>query len=205
MIIVLLFAFSYFIGAIPFSLIIGKLSRGIDIREHGSCNVGATNVLRTCGTVPGILAFLSDTLKGVLPVIFTSLLIKDKMLPNYYDLVRIGVGFGTIIGHNWSFFIKFKGGKGVAVSLGVFLALCFKPSVLSFLVFVIVVWLTRYVSLGSICAAILFPLFVFLFGSRNVILFFSLFAAFIIIWRHKTNISRLIKGKENRISFSRKI
>ncbi|MFC1566551.1 glycerol-3-phosphate 1-O-acyltransferase PlsY [bacterium] len=188
---------SYLIGSIPFAFIIAKLVKGIDIREYGSGNMGATNVWRAIGKVPAITTLLLDVLKGYLPVILTLTLLNQVTENNI--LLAIVVGVAAIIGHLFPIFLKFKGGKGVAVSLGIFLALAAKAVLICVLVFIIIVYFTRIISVGSIICALLLPVLVWYFSYDKHILIFTIIAGVFIILKHKTNVARLVKGVENKL------
>ncbi len=196
---------SYLLGSIPTSYIIGKLLKGIDLREHGSGNVGATNTFRVLGPVPGIIVLLVDILKGLIAVLFISRLMSGNSLS--YEWVKVFCGIAAISGHDWTIFLKFRGGRGVATSIGVFFALVPQAIGIALGAGLVVIALSRYVSLGSISGAILFPILVYLFylfkEEPLPYLFFSLLASFLVIIKHIPNIKRLIKGKENRLSFRR--
>jgi len=196
----LLIICGYIIGAIPFSLIIGRVTRGIDIRLVGSGNVGATNVLRTCGILPGVIALFLDSAKGFVPVFMAGRLTGGQLTPTIVDLIMVGAAAGVLIGHVWPVFIRFKGGKGVAVSFGAFLALAPFPTLLSLSIFILVVAITRYVSIGSMIAAVSFPIFSYILGMSKIVFAMSIVGAFIIIIRHRPNIAKLLSGKESRVS-----
>ena len=184
----------YFLGAIPTSFIAGKLLAGIDLREHGSGNLGASNTARILGKGPGIMVLILDVLKGVAAVLLISRLLPSS--PYYYQVLS---GFLAIIGHNWSIFLNFSGGKGVATSSGVLLALTPKITLVLLGVFAVIVAITRYISLGSLIAAILFPVLVFYFKGPLPLFIFSIVVAMMILVRHKANIQRLLAGTENKI------
>lgn len=183
---------SYLIGSIPNGLILGKLFWGVDLREHGSHNIGATNAWRTLGKVPGFLVFLLDLLKGVIGVALGSLW-------GHTALALVLGGIFAIVGHSWSVFLRGKGGKGVATGLGVIAMLMPLPTILVFLVWLTIVYFTGYVSLGSIVAAALVPLLAWLFSAPPEVVVFGIIAAAFIIYRHKANISRLMNGTESKI------
>jgi len=196
---------SYLLGSIPTAYIFGKLLKGIDIRKVGSGNVGATNALRALGKGPGICVLLLDILKGFAAVIF---------LANYFSLksgifqeqnLRIFMGLACICGHNWTVFLQFKGGKGIATTFGVLLALALKIPGLNLVIgLVILIWFlvfipTRIVSLASLVAAVSLPLFSLLLKqSRGIIMLSFLLCIFVII-RHKANLNRIFQGKEPRL------
>lgn len=183
---------AYVVGSIPNGLIIGKLMRGIDIREHGSKNIGATNAYRVLGAWPAFWVFLTDALKGVAGVLIGLYAGGDGL-----DMI-IG-GIAAMAGHNWSLFLGFKGGKGVATGLGIIAVLAPLPTVCIFLVWSLIVYFTRYVSLGSVVAAMLAPVFMRIFGSSLEIIVFGIVAAFFVIIRHKPNLERLFRGEELKI------
>ncbi len=202
--IIIAFFIAYILGSIPTSYIMGKLVKGIDIRDFGSGNVGATNALRILGTKVGVFTLIIDIGKGFLAVDIARMIVSEPT-----DLILILTGLSAIIGHIFTIFLKFKGGKGVATSAGVFIALVPIPFALALFVFIFTVWLSKFVSLGSILAAL--TLFVseliiniwLSFIELEILIFTFIIAIFIII-RHKANIQRLIKGNENKISFNKK-
>lgn len=191
----------YLLGSLPFSFWLGKL-KGVDLRRVGSGNIGATNLARALGAKWGLLAFVLDMGKGLLAVIlagFVFTLFKDNVTS--LAMLKIIGGVMSIFGHNWSMWIKFKGGKGVATSAGVFLGLAPIPLVLSLVIWIVVFALYKYVSLASIIAAISLPIWM-LFGIGGKvalpIIIFSCIVTVLIIIRHRLNIVRLTQGKENR-------
>ncbi|WP_339004427.1 glycerol-3-phosphate 1-O-acyltransferase PlsY [Fusobacterium animalis] len=185
---------SYFFGAIPSGVWIGKIFKNIDVRDYGSKNSGATNSYRVLGAKLGIAVLIIDVLKGFIP-----LYIANKFNLAYNDLVILGLV--AILAHTFSCFISFKGGKGVATSLGVFLFLAPVITLILLVIFILVVYFTKYISLGSITAAFLLPIFTF-FTHRDTYLFtLSVVIAIFVIYRHKTNISRLLSGTENKFKF----
>jgi glycerol-3-phosphate acyltransferase PlsY len=184
---------SYLLGSIPNGLILGHAFWHIDIREYGSHNIGATNVWRTLGKGPGILVFLLDFLKGVLGAGLGMWLAGTP-------LAMVLGGIFAIVGHSWSIWLRFSGGKGVATGLGAIAVLMPKVTLIVFLVWLAIVLLTRYVSLGSIVAAACVPILSWYFGSPVEYTIFGLGAAVFIIYRHKSNIGRLLHGTENKIS-----
>lgn len=191
---IFLFALSYILGSIPFALLVA-LPRGIDPRKEGSKNPGATNVARLLGKKWGIITFLGDSLKGILALLIAFLFL-DK-IPYPKDFVLAGVGFFAVLGHLFSFFLKFKGGKGVATTIGIFLILAPKAMLICLGIFLITVFLSNYVSLGSLLSTALLPLTIFLTGYPSEYILCS-FILSILIWiKHKENIERLLKGKEN--------
>ncbi|MBQ3834956.1 MAG: glycerol-3-phosphate 1-O-acyltransferase PlsY [Elusimicrobia bacterium] len=189
---ILFLILTYIIGSISFAYIVAKVFKGIDIRKVGSGNPGATNVYRVSKPL-GLLAFLCDTLKGFVPVF-----IAAKMSPSS-DLFVIAVIFAVILGHMFTIFLNFKGGKGVATGCGAFLAINPLATLICLLVFAVVLSISKYVSLSSICAAIMLPISLSFFGCSNEILVFSIIVAAIVVIKHSANIKRLFAGTENKI------
>jgi len=194
----------YLIGSVNTSIIIGKLLYKVDIREHGSGNAGATNTLRTLGKGAAIAVVIGDFLKGVLACLIGRWVFGEI---NPGDGVFIGeymAGLFSVVGHNWPVYFGFKGGKGVMTSFAV--AVMFSPlsAVLCLAGFIIVVAITRYVSLGSIITAVMFPVFTIIFGEPLYMILTGAALAALIVWRHKENIKRLISGNERKLSFSSK-
>ncbi len=189
------FVISYIVGAIPFAFIFTRLITGEDVRKIGSGNVGATNATRVMGFKMGVLVGVLDVLKGFIGVSIAQWLLPSN-LPIYYLLLA---SFLTVIGHNWSIFLNFSGGKGVATTFGILL----KLMPVSFFAFIIIwlsiVLLTRYVSLASIVSAISIPVIAFLYYENFYLTFFSLLLAMLIIIRHHSNIDRLVKGNERKV------
>lgn len=184
---------SYLLGSIPNGLWLCRALWHVDLRQHGSHNIGATNAWRTLGKGPGFLVFFLDMLKGLLAVWLGEMLVGTP-------LVMILCGVLAIVGHSLSLFLRFHGGKGVATGLGVILMLMPKVTVIVFLVWLFLVLATRYVSLGSIVAAALVPVLALVFGYPALYVVFGVLAAALIIVRHRSNITRLLNGTENRIS-----
>jgi acyl phosphate:glycerol-3-phosphate acyltransferase len=187
-------AAAYLAGAIPTSYLAGRLFRGIDLREHGSKNLGATNLYRTLGWRYAIPVGLFDIAKGAIPVLVFAPRVSSS------QLFALACGLAAIVGHVFSVFVRFRGGKGVATAAGVMLGLTPAALGVSLLVWLVLVFGTGYVSLGSIAAAAVFPLAVFLIDhpDRPVILWIDVAVAAGIIWLHRTNISRLLNGTEHR-------
>jgi len=205
---------AYLLGSVPFAYLIAKAVRGIDIREVGSGNVGATNVGRALGRRWGILVFALDVLKGFLPTLAALLLHHEPALA-LHSLgeggLPLGValtGFAAVAGHNWPVFLKFKGGKGMATSCGVFLAVFPLGLLIATGVWAAVVAATRYVSVGSmVAAAALLACALLLgrdpFGDGRFLTALAAVAAVLSIVRHRANIGRLLRGTENRIGRKR--
>lgn len=180
---------AFFLGSVPFGLVIGKAFCGIDPREAGSGNVGATNVARLCGFKWGVLTLLCDLLKGFLPVwLFAS---SDHGL----HYLAYAAGLGVICGHMFSFFLKYKGGKGVASTVGVFLALGPLQLVISGLLCLVLIWRTGFVSVGSLALVTALPV-LFLLSGRWPDFWFSLLVALLVIRAHRDNIYRLRRNEE---------
>ena len=197
---------SYLLGSIPFGYLIGRIA-GIDIRKVGSCNIGATNVLRVLGKRCGYAVFLLDFLKGF-GAVKLSMLLAMRSPPgwNSPELFGIIAAISSIVGHSYPPWLKFKGGKGVATSAGALFALTAVGGLIGLGIWIVIFWLTRYVSVASITAALLLPVVIFVISWRNesgkVIFYFSVCAAAVVIWRHRSNLSRLLHGTEPR--FTRK-
>ncbi|MEO8138057.1 MAG: glycerol-3-phosphate 1-O-acyltransferase PlsY [Gemmatimonadota bacterium] len=188
-------AASYLIGAIPTSYLVGKWFRGIDLREHGSRNLGATNLYRTLGWKYAVPVGVFDVLKGAVPVLAFGPLAPD--IPYF----PIWCGVVAVIGHVFSVFVGFKGGKGVATAAGMVIGLAPLAFPVVLAVWALVVWITGYVSLGSILAAVSFPAADWLLHPARrseVTLIFDISLALFIIWKHRQNIQRLLSGTENR-------
>lgn len=237
--ILVLLILAFLCGAIPVALIVGRATRGLDVREHGSGNAGTTNAIRVLGTGPGLVVFAFDVLKGALgcfiikigaPIVFViaqSLALESDInaalsdtagavnfdplslmdLTQAAHLNDIVLALSIVVvclGHMFSPFMRFKGGKGVATALGAvsvvlpFTALC------SFSVFIIIVLITRYVSLGSIIAVITVPLFTCFFYPTPTFIVFTVILALFVVWAHRKNIVRLSKGEEPKFSFKKK-
>ena len=188
---------SYLVGSIPTSYLAGKWLKGIDLRQHGSGNVGATNVARVIGRKAAAAVLAIDILKGFLPV-------KAAEFWLGKDFIGPLAGFAAICGHNWSIFLRFAGGKGVATTAGVFTALAPLATAMAASVFFIVAGITKYVSAGSICSALALCLSCLLLKSPLPVAVFAGVACAFIIYRHWQNIERLLKGTENRWNQSRK-
>ncbi|MEK6732112.1 MAG: glycerol-3-phosphate 1-O-acyltransferase PlsY [Candidatus Omnitrophota bacterium] len=198
------FAAAYLIGSIPTAYIFGRALKGIDIREHGSGNTGATNVFRVIGKVPGIIVLIIDIIKGFICATYLAsgfMYLAPVVRPEMY---RILVGLCAIAGHNWTVFLKFKGGKGVATSAGVVIGLIPKIFWLGFMVWLITFFITGFVSLSSIIAIVSVPIFTLAFGEPAEIVVFMCLLCLIIVYKHRANIRRLARGEEKRISFFKK-
>ncbi len=192
----LILLLGYLFGSFPSGYLAGRITKGIDIRSLGSGSTGATNVLRHIGKRAAISVFLIDVFKGVL-----SILLAKYFLLN--DSWQVAVGLSTLIGHIWPIWLNWKGGKAVATGLGVFLGISWQVGLATLGIFIAMITLFRIVSLASLSAALALPLIMYLsFKTTNISLPFlviSLLAMSLVIWRHRENIVRLIKGKEPRI------
>lgn len=182
----------YFLGSISFSYLVGKYSAGIDIREHGSGNAGATNTLRVLGKRAAAIVFLADGLKGALAV-WIGYLITGS------DAGMALSGLSAIAGHNWPVFFGFRGGKGVATTIGVIVTVAFLPALYAGIVATLLLWVTRIVSLASLTFLTLLPFSILLSDLPAAYFWMSIGMAVMSYWRHRTNIVRLVQGKENRI------
>ena len=202
----ILIVIAYILGSIPNALWIGKVFRGIDIREHGSKNTGSTNAARVLGAKLGILTLMLDISKGAIPVAL-SFFMKADLLENMTgisSLDPIMVGIFAIIGHSFSLFMKFKGGKAVATTVGVFTVLVPKALLLAAVVFFVIFAVTRYVSVSSITAAISLPIFIFFLYWDVPYTIFGGIIAILIIVKHKSNIQRLLNGTESKFTINKK-
>jgi acyl phosphate:glycerol-3-phosphate acyltransferase len=223
---ILIAAGAYLLGSIPTGVLVAR-AKGIDIRKVGSGNIGATNVFRILGTGPGILVLLVDALKGYVACAFLCPLVYNGIAPHYFGLYvsfqdeslelqmkyKIVAGICAILGHVFSCWLKFKGGKGVATSGGVFFALTWQATTIALVVWVILVAITRYVSVGSMAAAIVLPIAAWFTSPMGhsidhrrswLLESITIAAGLMIILKHRSNIQRLRAGTEKRISFSSK-
>ena len=183
---------AYLVGSIPSGLILGKLFWHRDLRKYGSHNIGATNAWRTLGKVPGIIVFLADSFKGQAGVLLGLSLVGTP-------LAAVIGGLLAIVGHSFSLFLRFHGGKGVATSLGVLTMLMGNVTLIVFVLWFTIVYMTRYVSLGSVVAGVLTPILAALFAYPMEYIVFTVIAALLVIVRHRENIKRLMNGTENKI------
>lgn len=195
-------AIAYLIGAIPTSYLITRRLKGIDIRSAGSGNAGATNVLRVVGKAPAILTLVGDIAKGVVAVTAVVWIFYPFMADLIrYDLYLGLMAFAVVSGHIWPVFLRFKGGKGVATTLGVGIAVAPLALLPTAVVWLVVFLLSRYVSLASVCALVAFPICMTFFDYSFFIVFFSVIICGIGIYKHRTNVERLLKGEENKTKF----
>ncbi len=184
---------SYLVGSISFSFVMGKLLKGIDIRDHGSGNAGATNTLRVLGKGPAILVLLLDAVKGMAAVGIGYLFAPEQ------EAVWMSSGLAAIIGHNWPIFHRFRGGKGIATTIGVTAVLVFPAGVLAGVIAILFIFLTRYVSLGSLLYTAGLPITIWLVGYPSSFFWLSLVITLLAVIRHKNNIHNLFKGTERKI------
>ncbi|WP_337043743.1 glycerol-3-phosphate 1-O-acyltransferase PlsY [Emticicia sp. 17c] len=194
--------FAYLLGSIPTAVWYGKIFHGVDVRQHGSGNAGATNSLRTFGRKAGIIVLIIDFLKGFLAVLSARFFFSDTTLDKYLFLM---MGIAAVIGHLYPVFAQFRGGKGVATALGVIAASFPMTVILCLVVFLIIVFITKYVSLGSMISALAFPIQI-AFNVWGInpdhdpyYLAFGSFLCLILVFTHRHNIQRLMKGTENKI------
>ena len=193
---------AYLLGSIPFAYLAGR-ARGIDLRQHGSGNLGATNAVRVLGVTTGVVVYLLDTLKGFLPVF----VLVPMLIANRPDLWAIAIGVAAIAGHVRPVYLGFqKGGKGMATAGGVFLALAPLATALGLAVWVLVFLPSGYVSLASIVAAVLFPFAILATGTpvRSALFAVAVLTAVFVVWMHRSNIARLRRGEEHRFRRGRR-
>lgn len=186
------FVLGHVCGSVPSGLWLVQAFHGIDIRNYGSKNIGTTNVFRTVGPKTAVLVLIADAFKGILAVGIMSYFFHNPLL----DVVT---ALGALLGHNYSLFLGFKGGKGVATALGLLIFMMPKVALASFGIWLVCVLLTRYVSLGSIMAAIFTPPLAWYLGYPSAYMIFSVVVAFFVVLRHKENIHRLLTGTESKI------
>lgn len=198
---------AYAIGSISFSVIISKKLAGFDVRQKGSGNAGSTNVLRTVGKKAAALTLLCDVLKGVVAIIIAT--IVGNMVGNVDRALLVQIaGIAVVVGHTFPVFFGFKGGKGVATSLGILLIINWKIGLICLVFGLAIIVLTRMVSAGSVLAAVLFPILTLFIGHEFYIVegnyfIFSIIMALLVAFNHRSNISRILEGKENKISFKK--
>ncbi len=197
---------AYLLGSISFSVIFSKKMAGIDVRQEGSKNAGTTNVLRTVGKKAAALTLVCDILKGIVAILIAYAISFITSELNAALLVQLA-GVFAIVGHTFPVFFKFKGGKGVATSIGVLLLINYQIGLICLVFWLIIVILTRMVSLGSIMAAILFPvLTIFItqnyFVEGNYVIF-GIIVAVMVVFNHRSNVKRILAGNENKLSFKK--
>jgi len=197
-------AVGYLVGGIPWALIVGKRFYGIDPRLHGSGNLGATNVFRTLGWKAGLIVALLDIAKGAAAVVLAMLVCPPEVTGDARDWVLVSVAIVTILGHTYSPYIRFKGGKGVATAAGVIAVMMPLTWPIMFVSFVVFIAIWRMVSLASVLLAIEFPILtVLLYGDRPALVAFAVVASALVLFRHRANIGRIARGQEPKISWSR--
>ena len=184
---------AYLLGSIPGGYVIGKLMRGIDVRSYGSKNAGATNVLRTLGKKEAIITLIFDGLKGYI-------IITLAQAFNIQDWLTIVSGIAVIAGHNWPIFFKFRGGRGIATSIGIIIGLSWQVFVTVAIIGLIPLFITKYVSVGSLTGAVIFPIIMILYGNPNAYIIFSFLISILAIIRHIPNIKRLKTGTERKLN-----
>ncbi len=190
----------YLLGSISTSYIVGKITRGVDVRNYGSGNAGATNTLRVLGWKMALVVLVGDILKGVLAIAFASLVTGGDAHVTSRVYMALA-GLSAIVGHNWPVFLQFRGGKGVATTIGVLAVLSFFPTLYAGLLALVIILLTRYVSLGSLVLIVFTFIFQFFLHTPSVYIVVTFIIGVLVFWRHRENIVRLLHGKENRISF----
>jgi acyl phosphate:glycerol-3-phosphate acyltransferase len=194
---------SYLLGSIPFGVILAKFLGGADVRKAGSGNIGATNVARVAGPAAGVLTLLLDAAKGWFAVCLAARVMHGE------TGFLVAAGFFALLGHCFPLWLRFRGGKGVATAAGAFAALCPEAMIAALILFALVVWFWRYVSLGSLAAAATIPLFVYFlwaphFAPPDVVTLGSLAISAVVIFQHRGNIGRLVRGEEPKFSLSKK-
>lgn len=204
----LLIPLAYIVGSIPFGLIISK-RKGIDLRSAGSGNIGATNVLRTMGKMPALATLLGDALKGAIPVLMCRTILihigQSEDAGSIYRETALWegmVGFMAILGHIYSVFLSFKGGKGVATGLGVIIVYSPVSAIAVILIWLLIAVLTKYSSLAAITAFLSLPVVILFFNGSTFKIYFGIFIAFLIVLRHRDNIKRLLDRKEPKFGHS---
>ncbi|MFH1612884.1 MAG: glycerol-3-phosphate 1-O-acyltransferase PlsY [bacterium] len=200
MILLLGIIISYLIGSIPTALIVGKFFN-IDIRKHGSGNIGAANTFRVLGKVPGLIVWIGDILKGVIPVLIISQIIKPYANISIINL-QILLGSMAILGHVFPIFLQFKGGKAIATSTGVFLGIEPVLMSISILVLFLLLKITKYFSVGTLSSFLSLVILIWIFEKLSFISIFATLVFIFVLILHKSNIKRLIQGKENKMHFS---
>ncbi len=189
---------AYLIGGIPLGVLVGR-ARGVDIRQYGSGNIGASNVLRLLGAKAGILVWLADVLKGAVPVAGARFALIHSFGMNRPELGLSLVALGAVLGHCFSPYLKLSGGRGVSTSLGALLAIDWRVGLLVFGAWLVVITISRYISLASILAAASSPLVFALYGDSRYYMMLGVVLAIILIERHRPNIGRLLAGSETKI------
>jgi len=205
LVIALSMAAAYLLGSIPTSFIVARRMTGLDIRTQGSGNAGATNVLRVAGKLPALGVLIADIAKGVIAVTVLANFAAQASEGTGRELLQVLLGFSVIAGHIWSVFLKFKGGKGVATTIGVLAViapLAFFPSILVWLIFFSIY---HYVSLASIVFGVALPIFALIFGAQLPMILFTVTLCILNSYKHKKNIIRLIRGEEPKTYILKKL
>jgi len=194
---------SYFIGSISFSVIFSRKFAGFDVRDKGSKNAGTTNVLRTVGTKVALLTLVCDILKGVFAIVVA--IIASKIWSNLdINILKYTAGFFVILGHTYPIFFEFRGGKGVATALGVLITLNWKIGLICLIFAVILIAVTRMVSVGSILSAVLYPILtIFMADIEFIPIVISILIAVLVVFNHRSNLKRIKNGTENKLSFKK--
>ena len=204
---IIIILLSYLAGSIPTSIILSKLLRGIDIRDYGSGNAGGTNAMRVLGWKIGSVVMLIDVAKGVVATLLISSIRVDYVSVQLTEVVQIIAGIMAVFGHIWTVFAGFRGGKGVGTAAGMLIALYPLAALICVIIFITTLLIGRIVSVSSMTAAISLPIVLmilhtyFQHATSNLLLYFSIFIAVLIVFTHRSNIQRLIKGEENRVQF----
>ena len=199
---------AYLIGSINFSVIFSKKMEGFDVREKGSGNAGTTNMLRSVGKKAAAITLICDILKGVVAILIAMFIAWAFKVENASLLVQIA-GIAVVLGHTFPIFFGFKGGKGVATSLGILIMSNWQIGLICLVFGVVLIALTRMVSLGSCAAAVLFPVLTLFINEHYIVsqgssyLIYSIILAVIVLFNHRSNIQRILSGKENKISFKK--
>ena len=202
MLVAIVFIMAFLLGSLPFAVWLGKIFYGVDVRHHGSRNSGATNTFRVLGKPLGFTVLFLDIFKGFLAIQLTISLLSTSTSIGLFSILT---GLFCILGHVYSIFLKFKGGKGVATSLGVFIALDPIPVLVSFAVFLLILRVTRYVSLASIAAATLLPVISYVAFHQIELtqIAFKIFIAILVLVTHRKNIKRLLRRSEPKMNLSK--
>ncbi len=198
---ILISIIAYFIGSISFSVILSRKLAGFDVRDKGSKNAGATNVLRTVGTKVAALTLVCDILKGVIAILIA--IIAGKIWTDIdIEILKYLAGLFAILGHTFPIFFEFRGGKGVATALGVLITLNWKIGLICLIFALIIIAFTRMVSVGSILSAVLYPILTVFMGETNFrAVIISILIALLVIFNHRENLKRIKNGTENKLSF----
>ncbi len=202
---ILFIVIGYCFGIIQSAYIVGRFYK-IDMREHGSKNLGTTNALRTLGFKAGAIVFLLDVVKSMVAILINMILVKYVIETGLSrEALILYTGFGVMMGHNYPFYLGFKGGKGVACSLGTLIVLSPIFTLFLFISAVIIIFITRYISVASICCSIIAVVTIFALGYRGEDLYITILIVAFIIFKHRANIKRLIKGNENKFTIKKKV